>query len=139
MQKWIWWGINGLIGRLFPQVRSIGVTEAVSKAALFLDVRTPAEYEVSHLKSAHRFTPMPMPQDRASPIIVYCAVGYRSAIVANQLQKAGYSAVFNLKGGIFQWVNAGEPVYRGEQKVRSVHPFSQLWGRLLHTKYRAIG
>ncbi len=138
MQKWIWWGISGLIGRLFPQVRSICVTEAVPKDALFLDVRTPAEYEVSHLRSAHRFSQLQMPQDRASPIIVYCAVGYRSAIVANQLQKAGYSEVFNLEGGIFQWVNAGEPVYRGEEEVRSVHPFSHLWGRLLHTKYRDI-
>jgi rhodanese-related sulfurtransferase len=37
-------------------------------------------------------------------------VGYRSEKVTEKLQKAGFTQVSNLYGGIFEWVNQGYPI-----------------------------
>ena len=137
---------------------------------LLLDARSSEEYALSHLQGAESVRSV---QDfcrdatcrvstkdlcRVStkdlcristldtPIVVYCSVGYRSADVANSLVKAGYSCVFNLSGGIFQWVNEERPVFRttqlqdtqfqNTQLVRSVHPYNKLWEKLIEPEYR---
>ena len=71
----------------------------------------------------------------------YCSVGYRSSIVADKLKtflkSSGTSSdvkVFNLEGGIFQWVIEGRGL-EGEHKER-VHPYSSFWGRLLPSHLR---
>ena len=54
-------------------------------APVLLDVRTPAEWEVSHLPGARRVDPQANAKTTAgdlakdAPIVTYCAVGYRSA------------------------------------------------------------
>ncbi|MEO0971353.1 MAG: rhodanese-like domain-containing protein, partial [Cyanobacteria bacterium J06639_18] len=102
------------------------------------------EYELSHLKTAELFTSV---QDLLkdvtchvstfhTPIVVYCSIGYRSADVVNSLVKAGFSHVFNLSGGIFQWVNEERPIFQKNQSVKSVHPYNKVWGKLLKPEYR---
>jgi predicted sulfurtransferase len=63
-----------------------------------------------------------------APIIVYCAVGNRSEKIAEKLQDAGYKTVHNLYGGIFEWVNEGQPVYK-ENGVQTseIHTFNKNW------------
>ena len=110
---------------------------------LLLDVRAPAEYRVSHLQDAYRADPGgPLPaqldtlqHDR--PIVTYCSVGYRSSALAERLQEAGFTNVSNLEGSIFAWANEGRPVYRNGQRVRQVHPYNQVWGRLLDPRLRS--
>lgn len=83
-----------------------------------LDVRTPAEYRQFRLKDA-RLIPIDqlerrlaeIPRDR--PILVYCAVGSRSAQVVNYLARRGYPEVYNMAGGIYSWANRGYPVLQG--------------------------
>jgi rhodanese-related sulfurtransferase len=110
---------------------------------LLLDIRTPAEYRVSHLRGA-----VPAADtkgalsalrgyDKAQPIVVYCSVGWRSSAAAEALQRAGYRNVRNLKGGIFTWANEDRPLYRGQRRVSTVHPFNRDWGRLLAPRYRS--
>lgn len=83
-----------------------------------LDVRTPGEYQQIRLKGSHlipidqfakRLTEVP----RNRPILVYCAVGSRSAQVASYLARQGYPEIFNLSGGIYAWAQAGYPVLKG--------------------------
>jgi phage shock protein E len=52
-----------------------------------------------------------LPKDR--PILVYCAVGSRSAQVVNYLARQGYPEIYNLDGGIFAWAQGGYPVLKG--------------------------
>ncbi|MBD2776741.1 rhodanese-like domain-containing protein [Iningainema tapete] len=113
--------------------------DAAAPQPLVLDARTVAEYEVSHLKTAQRIDPnLPeteitaMPKD--TPIVVYCSVGYRSAKIAQQIQQMGFSRVFNLSGGIFQWANEGKSIYKNGQTTQLVHPYNAKWGKLLKVK-----
>ena len=82
-----------------------------------LDVRTPQEYQEARIAGAH-LIPIDqlmqrvreLPQDR--PILVYCAVGSRSAQVFSFLARRGYTEVYNLDGGIYAWAAKGYPVVR---------------------------
>jgi rhodanese-related sulfurtransferase len=80
-----------------------------------LDVRTPQEFQQARIAGAH-LIPIDqlmqrvgeLPQDR--PILVYCAVGSRSAQVFSFLARRGYAEVYNLDGGISAWAAKGYPV-----------------------------
>jgi len=82
-----------------------------------LDVRTPQEFQQARIAGAH-LIPIDqlmqrvgeLPQDR--PILVYCAVGSRSAQVFSFLARRGYAEVYNLDGGISAWAAKGYPVVR---------------------------
>lgn len=91
------------------QPRSVLGAEAralVGSGALLLDVRTVDEFNELHLEGA-RNIPLnelgrslgSLPKDK--PIVVYCAVGSRSAAAAGLLAKSGYD-VRNL-GAMENW------------------------------------
>ena len=46
------------------------------------------------------------------PIIVSCRSGSQSQAACQQLRKAGFEKVFNLRGGILAWQNASLPITR---------------------------
>ena len=83
-----------------------------------LDVRTLGEYQQARLDGA-RLIPIDqlvkrlaeLPRNR--PILVYCAVGSRSAQVVNYLARRGYPELYNLSGGIYAWAQKGLPVLQG--------------------------
>ena len=88
------------------------------KEVFLLDVRTLGEYRQARLEGA-RLIPIDqlvkriseLPVDR--PILVYCAVGSRSAQVVNYLARRGYPELYNLYGGIYSWAQRGLPVLQG--------------------------
>lgn len=49
-----------------------------------------------------------LPRDRA--LLVFCAGGYRSAIAASLLERAGFAEVSDMAGGIAAWEAAGLPL-----------------------------
>jgi len=110
---------------------------------VLLDVRTEAEWNVSHLLGARRVDPEATIEEAArslpkeTPIVTYCAVGYRSGALATKLREAGFTHVRNLEGSIFQWANEHRPLVSGDKPVTVVHPYSSLWGRLLTDEARA--
>jgi 3-mercaptopyruvate sulfurtransferase SseA len=69
--------------------------------------------------------------------VTYCAVGYRSGELAVKLREAGFTSVQNLEGSIFQWANEHRALVCGDKPVKTVHPYSSLWGRLLSDDARA--
>ena len=139
--------IKRLTSRKFPTVEWMTTKEFAewledpSKLQpIVLDARSEAEYEVSHLKHAERIDPNDPKLgviSKDTPIVVYCSVGYRSARVAEWLEQAGFTHVYNLKGSIFQWANEGRIIFKDDCPTILVHPCNTLWGRLLKSHYRA--
>ncbi|MFN6570023.1 rhodanese-like domain-containing protein [Dendronalium sp. ChiSLP03b] len=135
----------------FPNVSQITTVEfaawlldSAKLQPFVLDARSQAEHAVSHIKTAMRIDPVApdltalstVSQD--TPIVVYCSVGYRSAKVAQQLQRKGFSQIFNLSGGLFQWANETRPMFKDdEHPTQLVHPYDATWGKLLKTCYHA--
>jgi rhodanese-related sulfurtransferase len=145
-----WFLLKKSLRTRFPKVEWISTSDLAAwladknrPAPLLLDVRTPEEWEVSHLPGARRVDPNAsvdnavagVPKDK--PIVTYCAVGYRSGEMANRLRAAGFTNVRNLEGSIFEWANDHRPLVRGSERVRTVHPYSTFWGRLLTDDVRA--
>ncbi len=82
-----------------------------------LDVRTPEEFKEGHLKNAVNinfydddFAQQVVKLDKNKPLLVYCAKGGRSASAAEQMAKSGFTALYELDGGIIAWKKAGKPV-----------------------------
>jgi molybdopterin/thiamine biosynthesis adenylyltransferase/rhodanese-related sulfurtransferase len=55
-----------------------------------------------------------MAPDPATEIVLYCAVGDRSALAAKALETMGYRNVASLAGGITQWRRLGHPIVMPE-------------------------
>ena len=51
--------------------------------------------------------------DTSAKLILYCGGGFRSALVADNLQKMGYSNVESMDGGWRGWTSAGLPIAKG--------------------------
>ncbi|MCH7525116.1 MAG: rhodanese-like domain-containing protein [Bacteroidetes bacterium] len=108
--------------------------------AILLDAREMKEYNVSHLKNAIYVgyddfqidsVQKKLP-NKDSQIVVYCSLGIRSEDVAEKLKKAGYTNVFNLYGGIFEWKNNNFIIYDSEEKeTENIHTFNAAWSKWL--------
>ena len=48
--------------------------------------------------------------DKATPIVLYCGGGFRSALAADSLQKMGYTRVSSMAGGWRDWQAASGPI-----------------------------
>ena len=104
---------------------------------LLLDVRTPEEYGVSHIRNAQLANPATFDiddfddVDRDRTIVLYCSIGYRSGLLTRELLERGFTDVRNLYGGIFLWYNNGMPVYCGSRLVEQIHPYKAIWGQFI--------
>lgn len=119
----------------------ISVAVLATTDAVLLDARETKEYNVSHLKNAicvgfNNFdltkTVNQLPVDKDTKIVVYCSLGIRSEQVAHKLIKEGYTNVYNLYGGIFEWKNNDYQVIDtlGKQ-TKKVHTFNKNWSKWL--------
>ena len=78
-----------------------------------LDVRTPEEWAEGSIKGATKmnffdsdFNAQLEKLDKSKPIYVYCKAGGRSGKAAKQMNKMGFTTVYNLVGGITAWNSA---------------------------------
>ena len=136
------WALEQLYSREYPDVTTVEPAQLAAELAgdrppYLLDTRTPEEFAISHIANAQFVNASTFDIDdvddmeRARPIVVYCAIGQRSAEVARRLKELGFVNVRNLFGGIFLWYNEGNPVYRDMAVVDAVHPYNALWGQFL--------
>ena len=145
-----WFLLKQSLRHRFPKVEWITTAQLADWLAdkqrqppVLLDARTEEEWNVSHLPGARRVDPnTPIEKViwgmlKETPIVTYCAVGYRSGALATKLRAAGFTSVRNLDGSIFQWANEHRPLVRQDKPVTTVHPYSTLWGRLLTDDARA--
>jgi rhodanese-related sulfurtransferase len=134
--------IKTITRQSFPSVRQICTGELADWLQqaepnfLLVDVRAPAEFDVSHLKDAINVATAEgiakaIQERKPSTVILYCSVGFRSSRLAEQLGRQGFEGVANLEGSIFQWANEGRPLYQGRTRVQQVHPYGKRWAGLL--------
>ncbi|MFZ4635481.1 MAG: rhodanese-like domain-containing protein [Saprospiraceae bacterium] len=129
--------LKTLLSHTVPEM-SIEQAKALDpEQVYFLDAREAKEFQVSHLLGArpvgYDHFSMQSVEDipRNARIVVYCSVGYRSEKVSEKLISAGYQQVSNLYGGIFEWVNQGNPLYNENGPTQQVHAYSRTWGMWL--------
>jgi rhodanese-related sulfurtransferase len=130
--------IDTEVKKLYKNTVPVLRPEQVRPTHVLLDARERAEYDVSHLRRARWVGHEDFNLKRVSRIvntdtvIVYCSIGYRSERVGEQLIKAGYTKVFNLYGGIFQWKNSdGAVVDANNDTTERVHCYDRSWSRFL--------
>jgi rhodanese-related sulfurtransferase len=83
---------------------------------LLVDVREDNEWAKGHLPGAvhlgkgiiERDIEQRVPDTNAK-VILYCGGGFRSALVADNLQRMGYTDVESMDGGWKGWLDAGLP------------------------------
>jgi rhodanese-related sulfurtransferase len=106
------------------RVREVGVDDVKARLDrgdkfLLVDVREESEYAKDHLPGAihlgkgiiERDIEERVP-DLATPLVLYCGGGYRSALAADNLQKMGYTNVLSMDGGIRGWREKRFPLTR---------------------------
>lgn len=105
----------------FGKRNALGAFEATQlinrRDAMILDVQETAEYATGHLPNA-RHIPHAQLKDRlreiekfkSRPLIVTCRNGNRAAGASSLLRKAGFAEVFELRGGLIAWEQAGLPL-----------------------------
>jgi rhodanese-related sulfurtransferase len=114
-----------LVSEIRKTVRETNVSEVRDRLAngdrsfTLVDVREDHEWTAGHIPGAihlgrgilERDIEARFP-DPASPLVLYCGGGYRSALAAFNLQKMGYTNVLSMDGGFRGWTEAGAPVER---------------------------
>ncbi|PWK18241.1 rhodanese-like domain-containing protein [Xanthomarina spongicola] len=92
------------------EMQTILLTENVQ----FIDVRTPEEYAEGYIEGAQNidfysdtFDEDILRLDKTKPVVLYCKSGGRSASCAKKLIEAGFVKVYDLEGGITQWMHNG--------------------------------
>lgn len=133
---------------LYPAVAEISaqaLAEALKQPQppLLLDARTPEEFDTSHLPGALRVPPgataeallAQLGELHGRSVVVYCAVGGRSAMLVERAQStlkaAGAGPVSHLRGGVFAWQAQALPLVSGQGEATTrVHPYNWFWGRL---------
>lgn len=152
-----WPELKRRIREKFPKVPVLTVPElrtwqadATRAKPLLIDVRSAAEFAVSHLPGAvwakdEAQVIALAAQASAQPaqVVLYCSVGYRSARIAEKILEmpmerafpAGPRKMLNLEGSLFEWANAGYPLVKGAATVQHAHPFDAKWGGLLEKRF----
>ena len=104
---------------------AVAPTEAVkliNNDAVVLDLRSSESFSRGHIVGA-RNVPMDqldgsmekLARFRDKPVVAVCDAGVTSTKAVNALRKSGFESVYNLKGGMNAWGQAGLPVVSGKK------------------------
>lgn len=110
-----------LVNEVKPRIKETNVADVKRRMDsgeefLLVDVREDHEWANGHVPGAvhmsrgliERDIEVKVPET-SSKMILYCGGGFRSALVADNLQKMGYSNVESMDGGWRGWLEAGLP------------------------------
>lgn len=121
---------------LSDEIPKITVKELEKKKDfILLDVRSKEEFEISHIEDAiwvgekkWDFKKLKKILHKQN-IIVYCSVGFRSEKLARKLINQGYPKVYNLYGGIFEWINQGKSTRNSNGLTNTIHCFDNSFAK----------
>lgn len=115
------------------QADTISVESVQQKDSIVLvDCRAKAEYEVSKIPGAIFYEDFKWEEHQGKEIVVYCSIGKRSEDYSIELVSKGAKKVYNLYGGIFDWVNKGNLVVNDQgEETEEVHTYSKRWSKWL--------
>lgn len=103
-------------------VESADAVKLINNDAAVIDLRTSESYARGHIVNARN-----VPLDELSakmdklaalkkkPVLAVCEMGVSSSKAVTTLQQAGFESVYNLKGGMNGWTQAGLPVVTGKK------------------------
>lgn len=132
--------VESMVEKTVPLIKSntLNANLKNKEIIILLDAREATEYKVSHIQGAKNvgYDNFDMKElkdiDKNAMVVVYCSVGYRSEKIGEKLQQAGYTHVFNLYGGIFDWKNRGYKVVDNQEtETEKVHAYNKSWGKWL--------
>jgi len=115
-------GFLALVHDAKSRVREFSIEEYRERLArgerwTLVDVREDHEWEERHVPDAVHLSKGVIERDvearfpdKSEPIVLQCGGGFRSALVADNLQKMGYTNVVSLDGGIRGWIERGLPL-----------------------------
>lgn len=99
-----------------PEVDADDAQRMIDDGAVALDVREPWEFATGVIPGAVLVPRADVPErirglipDPATPIVVYCAGGVRSAYTTKTLEEMGYTGAVSMAGGMHTWEEAGKP------------------------------
>lgn len=108
-----------LVADAKTRIREISAADAAARqkaGAVLVDVREAADFAKEHAAGALGLSKGVVElkieenvPDTGKEIICYCGGGSRSALVADNLQKMGYTNVASLTGGFKAWKDQGLP------------------------------
>lgn len=114
-------GFLALVNDAKSRVREIDI-EAYKKMAaakephLLIDVREESEWAAGHAAGAMHLSKGTIERDienkvpdKEAKLVLYCGGGFRSALVADNLQKMGYTNAISLDGGWRAILDSGLP------------------------------
>ena len=85
--------------------------------AILVDVRTHDEYNSGYIENSlnidylsNDFSENVEKLDKNIPIVLYCRSGKRSSLSADKLSELGFKEIYNLEGGILEWIELGNSV-----------------------------
>ena len=98
-------------------VEDVAARRAAGESFVLIDVREESEYAAGHAVGAihvgkgviERDIEVKVP-DAATPVVLYCGGGFRSALAAVTLHQMGYTNVISMDGGYTAWAAKGQPV-----------------------------
>jgi rhodanese-related sulfurtransferase len=104
---------------------AVAPTDAVkliNNDAVVLDTRSAESFSRGHIVGA-RNVPIDefdghlekLSRFKNKPVVAVCDAGITSSKAANKLRGAGFESVYNLKGGMNAWGQAGLPVVTGKK------------------------
>ena len=115
-------GFVKLVDDAKTRVREVSVDEVKAKldrgdSFHFVDVREDAEWAQDRARGARHLGRGVLERDvegvihdKQAEIVLYCGGGFRSALVADTLQKMGYENVVSMDGGFRGWKEANLPI-----------------------------
>jgi len=85
------------------------------KSVTWIDVREPAEWQQVRIPGAvlvplNRLLVSPRQYLQGDRVLFYCAQGIRSAVACEVAASVGMGQIYNLEGGIQDWIAQGHPV-----------------------------
>lgn len=99
--------------------------------AILVDVREPAEHADERIPAARliplsAFAPAQVPVEPGKKLVLHCTLGQRSTQAGRKLLAAGFAEVYNLRGGIEAWKDAGYTVEHSQRAPLSLQQQVQI-------------
>ena len=103
-------------------VQPTDAVKLINNDAVVLDMRSAESFSRGHIVGA-RNVPMDeldghldkLARFKSKPVVAVCDAGITSSKAVNTLRKSGFESVYNLKGGMNAWGQAGLPVVSGKK------------------------
>ena len=108
-------------------IEAADAVKLINNDAVVVDIRSVDAFGRGHIVSARN-----IPSDeldtklatlepfKSKPIVAVCESGMSSTRVVNTLRQSGFESVYNLKGGMTGWSQAGLPVVTGKKTKSKV-------------------